>query len=425
MSKLYTVRAGDSFSKIAAAQYGDGSKAVLIAKANPQVAGRGVSLEGFPYIYAGDKLTIPDIFGPRTPQEVDAAFKNELTLMIDGVAFTSWETATITRSFDTIADSFTMTTPWDPMNTEHRKTFQPFSYKPFSLFIGGDQIMSGIIITHQPETAANKNKMTVSGYSYAGVLADVGLPLTLWPFEPDGLNLYQILELFAGPFDIHVVKPTLSEAFEAFSDSERVDMQPEQKIYDFLISLVHQRGIVLSSNNLGKLIVQKATTVPADITIRAGHWPFVKSGATYDGQSRFSSITVIGTEAVDGAGEVATIEDPALRGILVPRPHVIKAPDTSAGSLRAAAVAEYGRGLAQATGYNVTVANWLRPDKKGLWRDNTKMFYYNPGDMVYEETELLIREVQYTRAPETETTSLSLVFPECYNGEVRERFPWD
>jgi hypothetical protein len=53
------------------------------------------------------------------------------------------------------------------------------------------------------------------------------------------------------------------------------------------------------------------------------------------------------------------------------------------------------------------------------------MFYYNPGDMVYEETELLIREVQYTRAPETETTSLSLVFPECYNGEVRERFPWD
>ena len=283
--------------------------------------------------------------------------------------------------------------------------------------------MSGTVISHSPETAANKNEMTISGYSLPGILADVNIPPTMYPFEVDGLTLQQIAENVSRPHGITV--KFLADPGPAFEDGEKIDIQPTQSIYAFLIGLARQRGLVISSNVQGALIFQGTTTEAATETIRAGEQPFVKSGATYNGQSRFSEIIALGTEAIAGAGESGSIEDPTMLAENISRPKVIKAQDTNSGNLKQAAIAQYGRDLAQSTGYTVTVLGWRRPSDNVLWKDNTKIVYQNPGDMVYTETEFLIRNVKFIKGPNTEITELTLVFPEAYSGEIRKDFPWD
>ena len=428
MPQNYTVIAGDSLTKIAARFYGTGVKADVIVKANPKLNGRVLSLELLPTIYVGDTLIIPDlaerdILTNKDPESVAAAGQSDISILIDGDRFTIWETGEIVRSFDTIADTFTLTAPWDPGNTINRDIFKPFSYKPFSLYVGGERVMSGTIVTHAPEAAANKTEIVISGYSLPGILADVNLPPTMYPFETDGLTLQQIAENIATPFGITV--KFLTDAGPVFKDGDKIDIEPTQTIYGFLIDLARQRGLVISSDVQGAMIFQGTTTEQATETIRAGREPFVKGGANYNGQMRFSEITALGTEVISGAGASGSIEDKTMLDAKISRPKVIKPTDTNAGSLQAAAAAQYGRDLASATEYIVTVLGWRRPSDSQLWQDNTKLIYQNPGNMVYTETEMLIRTAKFIKGPDTEITELTLVFPEAYSGEIRSSFPWD
>jgi prophage tail gpP-like protein len=445
MPQTYTVQAGDRLTFIAP-QFN--ITAAAIVQANSKLQGRPVSAEGFPTIYKGERLTIPDKVQAdrlvaRDPERIDSANNTEIAVLIDGVEYRNWETAEITRSFDVIADTFALTGPWDPKSEIDRQTFKPFQYKRFSLYIGGEQVMQGTVLNTNPETSANQNSIAISGYSLAGILADVMLPPTLYPFEADGLSLLQISQKMSSPFGVTVVaddpvgQPFQSqqtvESFNAsgnksdtaFADGDKIDIGPVEKIYDFLIKLARQRGLVISSDVKGQLLLQKPTEDAATQTIIGGQDPFVKSSAQYAGQQRYSSVTAIGTEIVEGAGQLSTIEDGPIQATGINRPLVIKARDTNQGNLQSAAIAQYGRQLSSATSFTVTVKGWRRPSDGELWKDNTRIAYVNPGDMIYQETEFLVRQAKYIKGPDTETTELTLVFPESYNGQIRSKFPWD
>lgn len=451
MSKPYIVKTGDRLTFIAPRF---NITAAVIVQANTQLQGRPVSLEGFPTIYAGETLSIPnpqeaELLTQSDPSSIDSANNTEITVLIEGKSYRLWETAEITRSFEVIADAFALTGPWDPTNTDDKETFKPFSYKAFSLYVGGEQIMRGTILNTNPESSANQNTVAISGYSTAGILADVMLPPTLYPFETDGLNLLQIAQKMSSPYGVTVISrddtgtpfgtiidvnllvdPTKNvlgqgKAEITYIEGEKVDIGPVEKIYTFLIKLARQRGLVISSDNSGRLLLQGPTNEPAQDTIRAGQDPFIKSSAEYKGQQRYSTITALGTEVIDGVGSSGNVTDPAIKKTGINRPLVIKAQETNKGNLKDAATAQYGRQLASSIVNIVTVRGWRRPSDNKLWKDNTKLIYINPGDMIYSETEFLIRQAKYVRGPKTEVTELTLVFPEAYNGQIRSSFPWD
>lgn len=423
-NQTYSVRSGDRLTYIAARFYGDGNKASYIVDSNPQLANRDKSAEGYPIIYVGDILNIPALINkPKDPSKLDSKDPTEIKIMIGGKPFSVWETASIKRSFDVVADSFTIGGPWNPNEFVDRETFRPFTYPDFSLYIGGEKIMSGIIVNHDPETSADKNKITISGYSRPGILADVPLPLSMYPFEANGLNLKQIIEKCCAPYGIQVEYN--ADTGPAFTDNDKIDIEPGQIIYDYLIGLVRQRGVVLSSDVQGNLLVQTANIGDPVETIIAGQPPFVKSGVNYNGQARHSSYTAIGTEAIRGEGKSATIEDNILKALGIQRPLIFDAKDTNSGSLKEAATAQYGRSLAESSSFNVTVQGWRRPSDNQLRKDNETIIYQNAGDMIYQPTLFLIRDVEYTRSPDGELTELNIVFPECYNGQIRSSYPWD
>lgn len=101
MSKSYTVKGGDTLSAISTRQYGLAGKWVLIKNANPQLVGRKTAVDGSPLIYPGDILIIPDDEKPTAsvsasmpegtvPSVLDDGAEQDITILIDGKAFTGF-----------------------------------------------------------------------------------------------------------------------------------------------------------------------------------------------------------------------------------------------------------------------------------------------------------------------------------------------
>ncbi|MBP7735957.1 MAG: hypothetical protein KA369_08295 [Spirochaetes bacterium] len=356
------------------------------------------------------------------PNAIKAKDDNEVSLMVTGQTITLWEDLELTRSFNSIADKFTFSAPWDPTSTKARRLFKPFSYYEAAVYIGGKRVFTGTLMTHRPALGPNKKTITIEGYSKPGILADCPLSPKSWPFNPSGLTLQQIADKVCQPYNI-TVKFEASPG-SAFNNADKVDLNPDQKCYEFLSKLAIQRGLIMSSSEYGELVFLKTTSKPAIESITGGVWPYLGSSVTYNGQKRFSEINALGTKMKGGYGEKHTVHDPELEGNGVYRPCTWKAQDTAPGQLKTAATSYWGRMISSSIDINVEVDGWRLPREKSLWKDNIKINYKCPADMVYDTTEMLTREATLRRNNNSMETRLKLTFPEAYDGKTRGRFPW-
>lgn len=353
--------------------------------------------------------------------EVTEGNKDEASLVIAGRTFKFWEDFSITFSFDKLANSFSITTPFNPEFKEFRDSFRPYNFIECAFYLNGQKVLTGTLIKPNTRTTSNSRQITIEGYSFPGVLQDCNASIQNWPIVYRGLNLQEIAEDLAAPFDIDVI-------FEAdpgakFSNADKVDLNATTKIYEFLKSLARQRGLVIGNNNEGAVVFKQTTTEPADISIVEGQYPYLESGASYDGQKRFSEIVALQTEMKKGPGEYFEVIDGELEDNNINRPFIFSAPDTNKGGLKAAAIAQWGRLISDSMSLNVDLVGFF--DKNGrLWKDDRKIIYQSDGDMIYNETEFLIREATLNRTSSSSTTSLNLVFPDAYNGGVVKKFPW-
>lgn len=433
MPRVYTSQEGDTLQKISIIWYGTSSKVGILKEANPAVANSSLIMKGSPIIIPilperkiskGKKVSIapPEIFvTPETINETTGT-SEEVAIIIDGEPFRLWPTVDITFSFDTIGDEFSLTTPWFPEIERYRKVFQPNSYKDCVIYIGGQKVLTGTIVHPSTVSNANQKDLTISGYSNPGILSQVTPSPTSWPLQFSGLNLFQICEKLSRPFGIKVL--TTETTGGVFSGNDKINIEPDQKIYDFLTGLAQQRGFVLSSDRDGNLLLQKANKDKADITIIDGQYPFISGSSSFDGDKRFSDVTCISSNNKKGAGQKVTISDPELKRKGINRPLVYKASDTNSGSLKTAATAKLGRDIANSMSLTVDVIGWRDPLNR-IWSDNRRVMYQSDGNMIYKETEFLIRQVNLKKNPNTSDCSLTLVLPECYSGEIRETYPWE
>lgn len=433
MPRVYNAAEGDTLTKIAIIWYGTSSKVGILKEANPAIKNPNQIMKGSPIIIpvlperksAKGKKTDPlpqEIF--VTPETIDSVtgLSEEVAIVIEGEPFRLWPSVDLTFSFDTIGDEFTMSTPWYPEIDRYRKVFKPNTYKDCVIYIGGQKALSGTITDHSTSSNSKESLLTIKGYSKAGILSSVTASSNSWPLEFSGLNLFQICEKLARPFGLKVL--TTESTGGPFKGSDKISIEPDQKIYDFLIDIAKQRGFVLSSDRDGNLLLQKASTQKADITILDGQYPFISGSMSIDGDKRFSDVTCISSNSKKGAGQKVTISDPELKRNGIIRPLVYKSSDTNSGSLKDAATSKLGRDIASSMSLSVDVIGWRDPLNR-IWSDNRRVIYQSDKNMIYKETEFLIRQVNLKKTPNASDCSLTLVFPECYSGKIRESFPWE
>jgi prophage tail gpP-like protein/phage tail protein X len=412
MSKFYQVKSGDTLSSIALRFYGNNTEFPRIQQANPVVQDPNV----LNTIWV---LTIPDIPGssekiePSTP--LIGGDKDEVSITIDNQQFYLWEDTSITLGIDTI-DSFQFSIPWDPFNDELKKIFKPYQYKQIGITIGGEKVITGTIVKHDPRKLANSSRLTLSGYALPGILQDVNVPTNLYPIELFDNDLEQIAKKLCDPFSITPV-------FEADKGStfKSVTISPTDKILDFLIKLAKQRGLIVTSNEVGELVFQTVATGKAKTTIKEGLFPFISGSGTLDGQQRFSTITAL-SDNWNGKSSGSYVAND--NTITVNRPHVFTTNHITKGELQKAANAKMGRSFATSIQLPLNVTGW-RDSDGDRWEKNSRIIYQSPTNFIYKETEFIIRLVTFTRRPDGLVSNFQLVFPEAFTGEIRTSYPWD
>jgi prophage tail gpP-like protein len=348
-------------------------------------------------------------------------------LLIDGKAWRHWDDLEIHRGFDT-NPSIGFSAPFDVERADMRDTFEPFTFKPLGLTVGGEQLFTGTLVDVTPRTEADAVSVACSGYSLPGVLEDSNLPADKVPFEASGLTLHQVAERLAGYFGIEVL--TLANDGAAFKKvktrQKKTDtrFEHEQKIDEFLVELAKQRGLIRSSDELGRLVFWDAVPSGNPVArLTSGMAGVVSIVPTFNPQDYYSEITGFTTVKRGALGAKFTQRNTRLAGGVL-RSMSFKLEDVEKGDAPHAVAAKLGRMFASACSIVVNLASWRGPNGE-IWKPNTTVVLNAPGSMIYSDYEFLVRDVYLKESAGEKTASIGLVIPESFRAGVPARLPWE
>lgn len=341
----------------------------------------------------------------------------EISLEIDGTTFRFWTEIELNLIFDGHA-SVSFGAPFEPDLIEFRETFRPFAYKEVKVLVGGDVLFTGTMIDISPEVNAGSKMVSVTAYSRAAVLADCTAPAGHLPLEFNGLDLNQITKKLADPFGI-----SLAVGADVGAKFERVKLEPEGKIQDFLADLAKKRGVILASDADGDLIYRQSATGPQTLVARLkeNESPCLSVGATFSPQAYYSEVTCTAKTKHGRKGNKFTETNPFAVGLL--RPSVQELDDTEPADVPTATKARIGRMFGAVVSYEINLSTWLTPDGD-LWTPDQRLRLTAPGAMVYSESELMIRAVTLRAAPGSKTATLTCTLPGAFSGELPGNLPW-
>lgn len=443
MSEIYTVQEGDTIEDLAIQFYGLPTESIIIINANPLIHLQANQ------IFEGQELIIPDILEVAAGELEQDTGNDDVQINIDGVDFDAFLGFSLKRTIDLAADTFTFSIPWKPDDEQLKETFRPFKYRRVEIRIGGVLKFTGTMVRALPDTEVDNRTLKVSGYSTCGVLNDSNLPINVAHNFKDS-TLFEICKLVARPLNVFV-RDSVGDLTTLFAEEEaeggilsgatdfvtdlisptkepfeETDIKNTDKIYSFISKLAKKKGILLSSDKFGHLVLQKATSEKAKFTFEEGQPGIVKITANYSGQKGFTSFT--GILKGDNKEEVTendsfTIDNPIMKGVS-PRPLVFETDLLEEGGIATATDAKMRRSLANIVSYDAEFKGWRDPDGE-FWNDNQRINIKYPGVMIYNTTEFLIKSVSLVMDKDKKITKMSLVLPQSYNDDPVEVLPWD
>lgn len=372
-------------------------------------------------------------------------------ILIEGEEFSAWPSIDIVRGVDSMA-AIEFTAPFEADRAEFRELFRPFTFKDVEVRVtpGEEQgtsagtlaaavgavdeilgnldastIFKGTLVGVSPVSDPSSSTVSVTAYSLPGVLQDCTAPGSALPIEFAGLKLDVIAKAVGDAFGIDVL-------FDANPGAvfDKVKLDVEQKLFDFLSNLAKQRDVVVSSTRGGELLFQQATKFGKPVALLSeGFQPVVNVTATFAPQEYFSEITAHITRRKRRKGKPArkgskyTEDNPNLLAL---RPLSFKVPDTDDADAPTAAAAKLGRMFANVASYRVDLATWRDP-QGDLWEPNTTVSLDAPNAMIYGPFEFLIRTVTLHQDAENSSASLDLVLPGTFGGGLSalDRLPWE
>jgi len=410
LSTTYEVISGDSLEIIARKVYGSELEADNIRRANSGVTEP---------LTTGTSLTIPPLAGAPTnrPSSAPSDNINEVALSIDGDRFRFWENIRISLSIDKFS-TIDFSAPFEHTAAGFKERFSPLSYKPTQILVEGEPLFTGTILPVSPVLAPGKKTVSVSAYATPGVLGDCPSPANAFPLEFNGQNLTEIATTLAKPFGVDV-----AIVGSAGANFARVNQKTGDKVLSFLTGLAKQRGLLITDDALGKLLIWTAkTTAPPVAILKQGESPLISVTPTIAPQQFYSHITGIEPTRSGSTGSKFTVKNPHLNGVV--RPFSFTVSDTKNSDLKQAVNAKMGRMFGDAVSYSVAVSTWRTPAGK-LWGKGDIIELTAPDAMVYSPYKFIIRDIELNKTSTTESAVLTVTLPEAYSGEIPEVMPWD
>jgi len=362
-----------------------------------------------------------------------------MKILINGRNCENFTGISITRNLDSIASTFGFKVRFNPENDDHKELFKPLQYHKVEIFKDdGVLLFTGVILGHAFESDSTSNLLAISGYSLSGILEDVTIPPSMYPLESTGRSLREIANKLCNAYGIEVVylldgdadidsnftkdvttknvrsfKPKKKKAFKS-KEADRVfkktTADSTESVKSYIAKLTSQRNILLSHNAKGQVVMFKPDTnakpkyyFNKDNTLRMS--------SQWNGQGMHSIINVVRQPSKDNAG-VSTVDvaKNPLIGVFRPTTKVLSSGEDT--DTKKAADNELAAELK-----NITV----KVELQGLFDDII------PGDLInihnheiysFAYSRWIVSSITLNKDESSETTSLDLVLPETYNGEI-------
>ena len=336
-----------------------------------------------------------------------------VTLTVGGQVYQRWVSSRVTRSLKRVAGGFEIETPG-----EIEPPIMPFS--PCVLADDGDPVITGYVDEVRIEIGARETRTRITGRSKTGQLVDCAPNLTANQFNGSAFDA--LARAVAAPFGIKVVIGAGVKIGEPFADAT---FEWSETAYRFLERLARQRGILLTDDAAGDLVLAALGTNPAPAGLATGPGGNVYAArGVLSGKQRFSQYTV---RSQAGMIQTGSTVDPSIEGqssdagVPLFRPLGIVAESALLGAdaqQRADWEASHRLGLSvQAV---LSVPEWRAGPSGGrLWLTN-QLARCDVPRLGLADT-LLIGGIDFSEDEHGRRTDLTVALPAAYNPEPLAR----
>ncbi|HBC0987561.1 TPA: phage tail protein [Escherichia coli] len=318
---------------------------------------------------------------------------NKVELKASGRIYTGWMNVEITRSIEQMSGQFSLGLAL-PIKA---KAPDVKNGNPVEVSINNVRVITGWVMNTNPEVGSDNFDFNVTGRDKTCDLVDCS---AVWQ-SGQWLNqpLQKIAEDLCQPFGISVVWEVKDAA--AAKPFPMFKLDHGETVHDVLSRAARQRGVIVTSDALGRLVFTEPGTTRADDLILGENLLQCKNNQ--DDADRFSLYRVLGDNSGGGdLGDTATVEQMAsiAANIVDPeitryRPKLIIADhnvDASAANDRA--LTEYRQGLAKAQRVECLVRGWFQSNGR-LWQPN-ELARVTAAPLGLNNKELLIIGVQWS-----------------------------
>jgi len=354
---------------------------------------------------------------------LDGKDEKDFTLVLNGEEIPV-VSGRVFRSIDNCADGCSATII---LNDKIKELITPFGYEEAKVYLGGELVITGILYSIVPQITSEEKTLTVGIYSSAcDIIDSVRYP----PYEFKEISLQQLAEELISNLGL-VVNFDESLGAQFF---DRVCIDKQQTIFNFLNELAAQFGILITSNEKGEVLFTKANTSSKPVeTIK----DVTNISAKYNGRELFAIYRVISTTPIrvkkteklkkrirkKPGGNYKTVQltkiAEAYDDSIVPisRQTTYRADNVNMDEVNKTAEWQRSKKWAEALTIRIPRIGWRPQGSSNLYRENTLVMLENEDIWLGKGFKFLIKEVEYTLDNNGASCALVLTPPQAYTGE--------
>ncbi|MGO2235524.1 MAG: phage baseplate assembly protein [Marinomonas sp.] len=219
---------------------------------------------------------------------------DNVILKAAGNAYEGWQKVRINRSLTAMAGTFDLELTWEFQGDV--AAYDAFidgllTGSECTVDIGKDRLITGYLDDYIPSYDDETITINVTGRDKTADLVDCSVVQQSGQFKNQ--TLLQIAVIVSAPFGISVINETdVGAAFQ------RVQVEQGETAGEFLTRLAQQRGVLLTTNGLGQLVITRASKKRGEVALKLG--VNIKAGrGRFSRKQRFSEYIV---KATGGAG---------------------------------------------------------------------------------------------------------------------------
>lgn len=334
------------------------------------------------------------------------------SLAIGSTRYLGWTEVSVTRSLEQLASSFEVS--FSEQWSSQTRPIPILEGDPVIVALDDFTVISGYVDDSEQSYDANNHTMRVRGRSTTGDLVDCAAVYALGRGQWRNQTIEQIAVSLCEPFGVSARLDVGNvEPFRRFA------VQAGETVHECLERAARMRGLLLTTDGDGGLLITRAAANFTTTPIRRGPGGNVISGARAGTwRERFSTYTlksqVSGDNDVFGAAASQIKRVASDEGVTRHRPTIIMAEGQESGTqLQARADWERNVRAGRSQRHTYVVQGWQRDG--GLWEPNLLVRVIDP--QLQTDHDLLVVSTTQTKDGNGSRTTIELCDPRALDTE--------